>query len=102
MTTTFTQLTAPGVTSSVKTKHSSNNTFQYTVANKDTNVIVRAEGSLDDTLFFVMDSSDTTKTADGTFALFYSNKQVSFMRFRFVSEAGGTAATIDVKHVGGN
>lgn len=96
---TFTQLTAAGSTDSVKVLGVKSFTFAYTVASINTSVTVRAEGSLNDSNWFNLDidDSNTIETANGTYAFQYGgNGELAYTRFTFVSEVGGTAATIDV------
>jgi len=95
---TFTQLTAPGVTSDVLDMSGCKDVvFQYTIAAINTNVVVRLEGSNDNSSWFNLDFDDVdiTQTADGTYGIQYEGR-VGFIRFRFVSETGGTDATVDV------
>lgn len=100
----FTQLTAPGNTASEEVIFIKNHTFQVVVASINTNVIVRAEGSLDNTNFFNLadDGADTTITANGTTLMHKPTFSAKFVRLNFVSELGGTTATIDVKYLGSN
>ena len=96
---TFTQLIAAGSTDSVKVIGCKNFAYQYTIAAINTNVIVRAEGSLDNSNWFNLDIDDvnTTQTANGAYAFQYDGDgEIAYTRFTWVSEAGGTAATIDV------
>ena len=95
------QLTAAGATDHIDVSPVIHHTLQYKVANKNTSVTVRAEGSLDGTNFFNLDSSnsDTTKTANGTYAFVFEGA-ITYIRFTFVSEEGGSAATIDVRYFG--
>ena len=96
---TFTTLAAPGATSDVLDMGGCEDiVFQYTIATMNTTVVVRGEGSLDNSSWFNLDTDeqDTTQTADGTYAMQYSGR-VGFVRFRFVSETGGTAATVAIK-----
>ena len=99
---TFTQLTEASSTASYECVDFLYHTFQYTITLIDTNVVVRAEGSLDGTNWANLDANDidTTKTANGTYLFTFFGK-INFIRFTFVSEAGGTAAKIDVKYLGG-
>jgi hypothetical protein len=64
--------------------------FQITVASIGTNVVVRAEGSLDGTNYFNLGSGDTTITANGTTKLTYSNIPVKYVRGTLVSISTGT------------
>ena len=87
----FTSLTAVGVTSSAQTA-GVNLLFQVTVSNIGTNVVVRFEGSLDDTNFFNLDDgeTDTTITANGTQGFALNGCPVKYVRVRLVSIDGGT------------
>jgi len=74
--------------------------FQYTIAAINTNVVIRAEGSLDDENWFDLYDTDgtITQTSNGTYAMMFDGVgEIDFIRFYFVSESGGTAATIAVK-----
>ena len=97
---TFTQLTAPGNTAEVNVNAINNHVFQVKLANKDTNVDVNIEGSLDGTNFFVIKASDVQYTTNGNYFITETDLQVKFIRFSFVSEIGGTAATLDVVYLG--
>ncbi len=96
-------LSAPGVTSSHDTSPCwhGNHTMAVTVANVDTNVVVRLEGSFDGANWFNLaeDGSDLTITADGTYAIF-SRVHARYVRGRFVSESGGTNATVTFQYRG--
>jgi hypothetical protein len=88
---TLTALTAVGVTSSAILA-GTNLTFQVTVASIGTNVVIRMEGSLDDTSYFPLYDStqvDTTITANGTYG-FCLYAPVRFVRLRLVTITGGT------------
>lgn len=90
-----TQLTAPGSTT---TRAMSRGVARiiYTVANINTNVVIRAEGRMHSSEdWFNLSTGDITITANGTYAIFIE-QFVTEIRFTFVSESGGTAATIDV------
>jgi len=64
--------------------------FQIRVSSIGTNVVVRAEGSLDGTNYFNLGSGDTTITANGTTKLNYSNFPVKYVRGTLVSISTGT------------
>ena len=64
--------------------------FQITVANIGTNVVVRAEGSLDGTNYFNLASGDTTITANGTTKLCFADMPVKYVRGTLVSISTGT------------
>jgi hypothetical protein len=101
---TFTQLTAAGSTAATNIRNYKNLTWQIILANKDTSVDVRVEGSHDGTNWFNMDDAgtDTQYTANGTYSLRASDRAVEFTRFTFVSEVGGAAATLDASLMAGN
>jgi len=84
-------LTAVGVTDSVILA-GTNVTFQITVASIGTSIVVRMEGSLDDTNYFSLYDStqaDTTITANGTYG-FCLYSPIKFARLRLVTVTGGT------------
>lgn len=98
---TFTQLTAPGATDSLEVKSLKYHTLQYTTTTIDTNVVLRAEGSIDGTNWFNLDGQDTdiTVSSNTTNAfVFFGN--LSYIRGNFVSESGGTAAKVDFRYSG--
>ena len=88
---TLTTLTTAGVTPSAISA-GVNVCFQVTVTNIGTNVVVRFEGSLDDTNFFNLDQggADTTITANGTYGYALNGCPVKYLRLRLVSLSGGT------------
>ncbi len=101
---TFDQLTAAGSTGSIKMLSDdnlycyTNVVFQATIAAINTTVNLVIEGSLDDLNWFYLDEGDNylTYTANGTHALQWEGTgEVNYVRFTFVSETGGTDATVD-------
>lgn len=69
-------------------------TVAYTVASINTNVVIRVEASTNGVQYFPL-VTDQTHTANGTYAPVISQWACySHLRITFVSEAGGTAATI--------
>ena len=101
---TKTTLTAAGVTDAIGVSGKVYHTVSYTIALIDTNVVMRAEGSIDDEVsYFNLSSAgtDTTHTANGTYVMTFTGK-LSHIRLRFVSEAGGAAATIAPSFMSGN
>ena len=68
-------------------------TFIVTVASINTNVKVSLEGSIDGTNYAEI-ISEKTLTSNGTYAYNVANTPVRWIRPRFISEAGGTAATV--------
>jgi len=87
----LTSLTAAGTTNSIKVNAQAV-TFQVTTSSIGTNVVVRFEGSLDDTNFFNLDQDelDTTITANGTRGFALNGCPVEYVRLRLVSITGGT------------
>ena len=81
----LTSLTAAGTTNSIKVNAQAV-TFQVTVSSIGTNVVVRFEGSLDDTKI----------TANGTTGYSLSGTPVEFVRLRLVSLSGGTPTVATV------
>jgi len=102
----ITQLTAPGDTSEQLVNNYSAYGYTFTVASIDTNVIVNLEGSIDESNYAELTLQNTamtgaaittnrvTITANGTYTI-WSKDPVIDVRFNWVSESGGTAATID-------
>ena len=64
-----------------------------TVASVDTNVIVALNGSIDGTNWSKLIANQTI-TADGTTHYHIANHPVKYIQPVFVSESGGTAATV--------
>ena len=84
-------LTAVGVTTAVRLK-TNQVTFQVTTTGIGTDAVLRFEGSLDNTYFFNLDSTetDTTISADGTTGYSVSDLPLQYVRVRLVSFTGGT------------
>ena len=68
-------------------------TFMVTVTEIDTNVVVRLDGSIDGTNYAPIISAQTI-TSNGTTIYSVADRPVKFVKAVFVSEAGGTAATV--------
>jgi len=87
----LTTLTAVGTTTAVEVT-SNAVTFQVTVTDINTNVVVRFEGSLDNTNFFNLDQggADTTITTNGTYGFALNGCPVKYIRLRLVGISGGT------------
>ena len=90
-----TALTATGVTSVCTVADQDNYSpinfgFQVTVANIGTSVVVRFEGSLDNTNFFPLAASDTTISANGTTGYNITNFPLKAIRCRLVTINTGT------------
>lgn len=108
ITDTYTQLTAVGLTGATKVVGMKNHTFQVTLANKNTNVIVGIQGSSDGTSFGevpldftavaggAITANRVTLTVDGTYLITVKNTPLHSVKFNFISEAGGATATLDV------
>lgn len=92
------QLTAPGSTQALDVTAFPRVHCQYVIASINTNVVVRLEGSNDGTNWsnLAQGEVDTTRTTNGVFS-FITTAPLFRVRFTFVSESGGTAATIDVR-----
>ena len=90
----LTALTSAGTTQAIEVQ-ASEVTFQVTVTNINTNVVVRFEGSLDGTNFFNLDedAEDTTITANGTTGYSLSGTPVTHVRLRLVSLSGSGNST---------
>jgi len=93
--TTWAQLTAPGVTPGRSTNKFNNVSISATIANINTNVVLRVEGSNNGTNWGTISTADLTVTANSTVFFNFSNIAVGNVRLNFVSESGGTAATVD-------
>lgn len=103
------QLTAPGATDPIEVVDYNRVTAQVTLANVDTNVIVRLEGSHDGTNYFPLGlenedvtgcaiaASEATLTVDGTYLLVSGPIATKYARFYFIQEtASPSPATLDV------
>ena len=84
-------LAAAGVTSSLPVSYNTLHTVAVTVATIGTNVVVRVEGSNDDSNYFNLSAAgtDTTITANGTYGFQYSGV-VEYIRVRLVSISTGS------------
>jgi len=89
-------LTAPGVTAAQKST-GANLSFQVTVADIGTNVVIRFEGSVDGDSYFNLAANqvDYTITANGTY-VYVLFAPVQFVRVRLVSLSGGTPSVATV------
>ena len=89
-------LTAPGVTAAQKST-GANLSFQVTVADIGTNVVIRFEGSVDGDNYFNLAANqvDYTITANGTYG-YVLFAPVQFVRVRLVSLSGGTPSVATV------
>jgi hypothetical protein len=89
-------LSAPGASTAIDSTPYSRIIIWYTVASVDTSVTLRVEGSGDGTNWANLDSlgEDTVITANGSYYFILDNVPAFRVRFNFVSEAGGAAATV--------
>lgn len=99
--TVISQLTAPGVSAWIPTGKALYHTIAVTVAAINTNVVLRVEGSVDGTTAFNLSDTetDTTITANGTKAFVFSGA-LTHIRVNFVSESGGSNATVNARYLG--
>ena len=91
-------LTAPGLGTTVEVGvndlcSTQSYTLITTIATSNTNVVVRLEGSIDGTNYAPI-IADQTIAANGTVVHSVGDRAVKFIRPRFVSESGGTAAVV--------
>ena len=93
----LTSLTAAGTTNSIKVNAQAV-TFQVTVSDIGTNVVIRLEASLNDIEFFNLDQNetDTTITANGTRGFALNGCPVEYVRLRLVSFTGGTPTVASI------
>lgn len=94
-------LTAPGTTSAKECAGYVKHTIQLKVADINTSATVRVEGSLNGEEWFNLDAadSDVTITTDGVYGMFFEGT-LGYIRFRFVSEEGGTDAVLTAIYLG--
>lgn len=99
--TTMAQLTAPGASAWIPCAGNSFHAFTFTVGAINTEVVLRAEGSVDGATAFNLSAlgDDTTVSGNGSNAFTYVGA-ISHIRLNFVSEDGGTDATVDGKYLG--
>lgn len=99
--TVISQLTAPGVSAWIPTGKALYHTIAVVVGSINTNVVLRIEGSIDGINAFNLNTAelDTTIAANGARAFRFSGA-LTHIRVNFVSESGGTDATIDAKYLG--
>ena len=107
----ITQLTAAGQTAGQDVSLCTYYGYTVTVASINTNVIVGLQGTIDGSNWSELTLKNTavtglsissnrcTITANGTY-LIWSEAPVSLVRFNFISESGGTAATLDCDFFG--
>jgi len=91
------EFTAPGTSPAVQTYENNyfstkDYTLVATVTNINTEVVVRLEGSIDNTNFGPLISNCITK--NGTYVYNITGSPVKYVRSRFFSETGGTDAVV--------
>ena len=98
-----TQLNATGTTAAQDVTQFNYLTYQYKVASIGTSIVVRMEGSVDGTNWFNLSptNTDTTITANGTYAFIASGVALYRVRFNLVTITGGTP-TVDVRLMAGS
>jgi hypothetical protein len=90
-----TQLTAPGTTAKLKlTQRVGDKFYKVVLATVDTNIIVRVEYTNTSAGSVTGRGQDITLTANGTYTLPVFPLD-NFVYLNFVSETGGTGATVD-------
>ena len=91
-------LTAPGNGTAVQVAvnnffATTNNTLVVKVASKNTNVVIRLEGSIDGSEWVTI-LANTTISSNGNTIYTVADTPLKWIRPVFVSEAGGTDATV--------
>lgn len=91
-------LTVVGVTDEYLMKGAVDLMFQFRVREISTNIVIRAEGSLDGREWFNLDAGDEdyTITADGIYSMLFQG-YVSYVRLNFVSISGGSPTIRNIK-----
>lgn len=109
---TISQLSEPSTSSMIDTGASVSHTFQVTVANINTNVVLNLLGSVDGISAGILipdtgvvtgsaiSNGVITITANGTYIYKIMNNPLTSVAVKFVSESGGTDATVNVKYMG--
>ena len=93
-------LSAPGVTDAFEVTHRPmSHSLAVIVANINTQVDVRLEGSMDGSNWYNMMGSDQSLGADGGFSI-RSSGLARYVRGVFISEEGGTDAIVTFHYLG--
>ena len=101
-----TALTTPSNTEALTTYENNmfltDHLFQYTLTGVSNNVVLKFEGSLDNSSWFNLDDNEAvvTKDANGTYQSHKSSTPLKYVRSTMVSESGATTATVNVKYLG--
>ena len=96
-------LTTPSTTAAINAVDNVSHGFQYITTGVSTNVIVRSEGSLDGSNWFMLDDNGTplTITSNTNKYEFKSNAPLGLVRVTWVSKSGaGTTPNIGVYYRG--
>jgi hypothetical protein len=101
---TFAQLTAPGSTVVTNVVPYKNFSWVVKVGSINTNVIVQVDGSHNNTDFYNLAGIGLTTTiiANGVYEIAIMNAATAYTRLTFISEDGGTDATLDCTLMAGN
>lgn len=101
VTNTWTQLTAPGNSAGFATTGLTRHSVWCTVAAINTSLVLRVEGSIDNSAWANLDCNNTdfSVTGNGTYGFTFLGL-LGYIRVVFVSEVGGSAATVDAKYLG--
>ena len=91
-------MSGPGVSNVYLMKAAVDLMFQFRARDLVTNVVVRAEGSLDGREWFNLDAGDEDYeiTENGIYAMHFRG-YVSYVRFNWVSESGGYPEIHNIK-----
>ena len=95
-------LTAEGVTENGLSYGAQAITYQVTVSDIGTSVVIRFEGSLDGVTYFNLDQNnvDTTITSNSTTGYCLSGCPINFARLRLVSFSGGSPSVATLMSAG--
>lgn len=93
---TETQLTAPGTTTSRDARGYQFLQFLLTVANINDSIDVRVEGSHNNSTWFPLGDDYIIRQNGQDMITFAYPQPLNYVRLNWVSEAGGTNATLDV------
>jgi hypothetical protein len=93
---TETQLTAPGATTSRDARGYQYLQFLLTVANINDSIDVRVEGSPNNSTWFPLGEDYVIRQNGNDMITFAYPQPLNYVRLNWVSEVGGTNATLDV------
>jgi hypothetical protein len=95
---TLSGITTASSSDAVKVLPYKHHVIQYVVTGTTSNLVINPEGSADGDTFFELESSDVTKTQDGTYYLSYTNLPLAYLRFK-VKTIAGTTPTVTPKFI---